>query len=107
MVTAVLEVQNLSKAYGSKPALRNVSFSVSAGTCFGLLGPNGAGKSTTMKIITGIIDGDDGTVTVLGHDCKREREEIRKKVGYVPQEITLYEKLSAFDNLVFSVNSTA
>ncbi|GIM46194.1 putative ABC transporter ATP-binding protein YfiL [Collibacillus ludicampi] len=100
-MTAVLEVENLSKAYGSKQALRNVSFSVEAGTCFGLLGPNGAGKSTTMKIITGIIDRDDGTVTVLGHDSKREREEIRKKVGYVPQEITLYEKLSAFDNLVF------
>jgi ABC-2 type transport system ATP-binding protein len=100
-VTAVLNVENLSKAYGSKQALRNVSFSVAAGTCFGLLGPNGAGKSTTMKIITGIIDGDDGTVTVLGHDSKREREKIRKEVGYVPQEITLYEKLSAFDNLVF------
>ncbi|MFD2170432.1 ATP-binding cassette domain-containing protein [Tumebacillus lipolyticus] len=98
---SVIEVQGLTKTYANKQALQDVTFSVAGGTCFGLLGPNGAGKSTTMKILTGIIDGDGGTAKVLGLDAKRERGQIQRKVGYVPQEITLYDKLSAYDNLLF------
>jgi ABC-2 type transport system ATP-binding protein len=97
----VLDVKHLKKAYGKKQALQDVTFTVSKGTCLGLLGPNGAGKSTTMKILTGIIEADSGTATILGMDSVKKRHAIRRLVGYVPQAITLYEQLSAYDNLVF------
>ncbi|MDP4093304.1 MAG: ABC transporter ATP-binding protein [Bacillota bacterium] len=96
-----IDIKNLVKRYDSKTALDDVSFSVSSGSCFGLLGPNGAGKSTAMKILTGIIEYDSGSVDVLGFDLKSQKDDIRTLVGYVPQEITLYEKLSAYNNLRF------
>jgi ABC-2 type transport system ATP-binding protein len=96
-----LEVKNLFKKFGSKSALEDVSFTVKEGSCFGLLGPNGAGKSTTMKIITGIIEADTGQVSMFGQDIRKTTEKIRQQVGYVPQEITLYDKISAYNNLVF------
>ncbi|MFC4182947.1 ABC transporter ATP-binding protein [Saccharococcus thermophilus] len=97
----VLDVKHLKKAYGKKQALKDVTFTVPKGTCLGLLGPNGAGKSTTMKILAGIIEADSGTATILGMDSVKQRHAIRRLVGYVPQAITLYEQLSAYDNLVF------
>lgn len=97
----VLDVQHLQKTYDKKPALKNVNLTVRAGTCFGLLGPNGAGKSTTMKILTGVVEADGGQVEILGLDASREQKSIRRQVGYVPQNITLYEKLSARENLYF------
>lgn len=97
----VLDVSGLVKRYGEKTALHNVTFSVKEGSCFGLLGPNGAGKSTTMKIITGITEADLGTATVLGMDSKRRADDVRCQVGYVPQELTLYESISAYNNLLF------
>lgn len=97
----VLDIQDLTKNYGKKTALDEVSFSVKAGTCFGLLGPNGAGKSTTMKILTGIVDADNGSIKILGMDAKENQLAIKQKVGYVPQSITLYEDLNAYDNLMF------
>ncbi|MDQ6597327.1 ABC transporter ATP-binding protein [Bacillus salipaludis] len=96
-----LTVNNLAKRYGAKTALDNVSFQVKEGSCFGLLGPNGAGKSTTMKIITGIIDADSGEVDVFGQDIRKSADQIRRLIGYVPQEITLYDKISAYNNLIF------
>jgi ABC-2 type transport system ATP-binding protein len=96
-----LNIQQLSKKYGKKIALESISFSVKKGTCFGLLGPNGAGKSTTMKILTGIVIADNGSVTILGLDSIDHRQSIQQKVGYVPQSITLYEELNAYDNLLF------
>lgn len=96
-----IDIHNLIKKYGPKTALDNISLSVRPGSCFGLLGPNGAGKSTTMKILTGIIEYDSGSVSVLELDSKALKDEIRRQVGYVPQEITLYDKLSAYNNLIF------
>jgi ABC-2 type transport system ATP-binding protein len=96
-----LDVRDLRKSYGNTAALQGVSFSVRSGSCFGLLGPNGAGKSTTMKILTGIVVADAGTVRVLGLDAAKQQNAIRRQVGYVPQDVTLYEPLSARDNLVF------
>lgn len=96
-----LDIQHLSKKYGKKIALESISFSVKKGTCFGLLGPNGAGKSTTMKILTGIVIADNGFVKILGLDSIEHRQSIQQKVGYVPQSITLYEELNAYDNLLF------
>ncbi|MCL6454224.1 MAG: ABC transporter ATP-binding protein [Alicyclobacillus sp.] len=101
MNDTVLEVQDLHKTYGKTAALQGATFSVQAGSCFGLLGPNGAGKSTTMKVLTGIIQPDRGETRVLGLRPDREPGAVRKRIGYVPQEITLYDKLSARDNLAF------
>lgn len=100
-MSQVLEVQDLVKRYGSKQALNKVSFSVKEGSCFGLLGPNGAGKSTTMKIITGVTEANEGHALVFGQDTRTAGTSIRSKVGYVPQELTLYETLSAYSNLQF------
>jgi ABC-2 type transport system ATP-binding protein len=98
---AILEVNQLRKSYGKKNALEDVTFSLEEGACFGFLGPNGAGKSTTMKILTGIVKADSGTVRLFGEDIARNTDAVSRYIGYVPQEITLYEKLSAFDNLEF------
>ncbi|PYI53890.1 ABC transporter ATP-binding protein [Paenibacillus flagellatus] len=97
----ILEVSQLRKAYGKKEALRDVTFSLRAGTSFGFLGPNGAGKSTTMKILTGIVNADGGTVKLFGRDATNDADAVARHIGYVPQDITLYEKLSAYDNLEF------
>lgn len=97
----VLDIKQLSKKYGKKTALEGITFSVPEGTCFGLLGPNGAGKSTTMKILTGIVEADQGTAIILGMNSNENRLAIKQQVGYVPQSITLYEDLNAYDNLLF------
>jgi len=98
---AAIAVSELTKQYGNKTALDTITFSVSTGSCFGLLGPNGAGKSTTMKILSGLLDPDKGSVAIFGKDAGKERDSIKELIGYVPQSITLYEKLSARDNLRF------
>lgn len=97
----MLEVNELKKTYAKKQALENVTFSLKPGTSFGFLGPNGAGKSTTMKILTGIVKADSGSAKLFGKDVTREPDAVSKFIGYVPQDITLYEKLSAYDNLEF------
>ncbi|MDB5085625.1 MAG: transporter ATP-binding protein [Bacilli bacterium] len=97
----LLEVSQLTKTYGKKQALQDVTFSLTAGSCFGLLGPNGAGKSTMMKILTGIVKADSGSVKLFGKEVINHSDAVAKFIGYVPQEITLYEKLSAYDNLEF------
>ncbi|MDR9852422.1 ABC transporter ATP-binding protein [Paenibacillus sp. VCA1] len=97
----MLEVKGLRKTYAKKQALENVTFSLKPGTSFGFLGPNGAGKSTTMKILTGIVKADSGTAKLFGKDAASETDAVAKYIGYVPQDITLYEKLSAYQNLEF------
>ena len=103
-MTIALEVNGLKKTYGDKTALDNVSFRVRKGVCFGLLGPNGAGKSTTMKILSGVLDADEGDVSVFGLDIRRSGKQVREHIGYVPQSIALFEKLSAYENLLFFGN---
>lgn len=100
-MTLAIDVSNLHKKYGNHTALNNISFQVRPGICFGLLGPNGAGKSTTMKIISGILQPNSGVLHVFGMDAIKEAAKVRNVIGYVPQGITLYEKLSAYDNLKF------
>ncbi|MCU6339414.1 ABC transporter ATP-binding protein, partial [Enterobacter quasiroggenkampii] len=100
-MTLAINVSNLHKKYGNHTALNSISFQVRPGICFGLLGPNGAGKSTTMKIISGILQPNSGALHVFGIDAVKEAAKVRNIIGYVPQGITLYEKLSAYDNLKF------
>ncbi|MGV3487722.1 MAG: ATP-binding cassette domain-containing protein [Tuberibacillus sp.] len=97
----LLKVNHLSKTFGKQQALKNVSFSVKTGSSFGLLGPNGAGKSTTMKILTGIIQADGGTAELLGKSVLSNKDLVAKNIGYVPQEITLYDEFTAIENLNF------
>ncbi|MDO4535420.1 MAG: ABC transporter ATP-binding protein [Clostridium perfringens] len=96
-----LEVKNLKKSYGNFMAVNNLSFSISEGDIFGLLGPNGAGKSTTMSMICGILKPDMGSINVLGKDLFKERMSITKEIGFVPQNIALYENYTAYENAKF------
>lgn len=99
--TAVLKVNALSKHYGNKTAVNNVSFTINSGECYGLLGPNGAGKTTTISMLCGLIPPDSGEVIVMGEKLTQRSIAPRSYIGYVPQEIALYPELSPYDNLSF------
>jgi len=97
----MIEVQQLRKAYGELVAVDGVSFAAHGGEIFGLLGPNGAGKTTTIGCICGLLVPSDGHVKVMGHDVVHEGRAARAALGVVPQEIALYEDLSAVENLAY------
>lgn len=94
-------VENITKLYGEQKALDNVSFSINTGEIVGLLGPNGAGKSTMMKIITCFIPPTSGNITVYGNDIIENSLEVRKKVGYLPENNPLYLDLYIKEYLEF------
>lgn len=96
-----LKVSRLSKAYKTLKAVDDISFEVKKGEILGLLGPNGAGKSTTISIISTLIRADKGTITYKGEDISTNPKAIQKKLGFVPQEISLYPTLKGIDNLKF------
>lgn len=98
---AAVEVEGLVKRFGSHEAVRELSFSLRRGEIFGLLGPNGSGKTTTINLISGLAAPTAGTVRVLGHDPRHDAAEVRRRLGVVPQETSLYEELSAERNLRF------
>lgn len=89
----MIEVEGITKYYGSIAALREVSFSVSAGEIIGFLGPNGAGKSTAMRILTGFTPATRGRATVAGHEVHEEPLEVKRRVGYLPERVPLYEEM--------------
>jgi ABC-2 type transport system ATP-binding protein len=97
----MIEVEQLRKAYGELTAVDGVSFTAQPGEIFGLLGPNGAGKTTTIGCISGLLQPTSGRVRVMGHDVVREGTAARQALGVVPQEIALYEELSAIENLKY------
>ncbi len=96
-----IEVNQITKIYGQQKALDEVSFSINRGEVVGLLGPNGAGKSTMMKILTCFIPPTSGTASVYGHDIFEESLEVRKKVGYLPENNPLYLDLYIKEYLEF------
>jgi ABC-2 type transport system ATP-binding protein len=97
----MIEVQDLVKRYGETVAVDGVRFTADAGAIFGLLGPNGAGKSTTIGCISGLVEPSSGAVRVLGHDVRQDPRPAREKLGVVPQELAIYEDLSARENLEY------
>ena len=97
----LIEIDGLQKRHGQKLVLGGLQLTVQAGEVFGLLGPNGAGKTTTMSILATLQGFDQGQVHLCGHDLANQAEKIRPLVGFVPQELALYETLSAQDNLAF------
>lgn len=98
---SIINVENISKKFGEKLVLDNISFKVEKGDIFGLIGPNGAGKSTLINIMTGLIDPNGGTISIGGFDIKKEPIKAKKFIGLVPQELALMESVSAYDNLEF------
>lgn len=91
----------MKKVYGNKEVVKGINFSVEAGEIFGFLGPNGAGKSTTISMISTLNSPTGGTITINGMNVSEHSKEVRKLIGLVPQDIALYQDLSAMDNLKF------
>jgi len=96
-----IEVHNVTKFYGNQKALDNVSFSVKKGEIFGFLGPNGAGKTTMMKIIMGVLPPTNGQVYVNGLDILQHEIEIKKQIGYMPENNPLYYDMYVREYLMF------
>src|SRR5439155_22802 len=97
----MIEVDRLRKSYGDLTAVDGVSFTARPGEIFGLLGPNGAGKTTTLGCISGLLTPSAGLARVMGYDVVRQGTQARRSLGVVPQDIALYEDLSAIENLTY------
>jgi len=95
----MITTENLSRSYGKKLALAELSLSVQPGEILGFLGPNGAGKSTTVKILTGMIRPDTGRAMVAGFDVVQQPMEVKKRIGYVPETAALYDGLTGGEYL--------
>jgi ABC-2 type transport system ATP-binding protein len=94
-------VHGLKKSYGGKPAVDGVDLEVPRGSFFGFLGPNGAGKTTTIRILTGLIPADAGTIEVLGFPLPEKEIEIKRRIGLVPDESLLFDRLTGLEYLEF------
>ena len=98
----MIEVSHLTKRYGRRPAVEDVSFTVPDGRICGLLGPNGAGKSTIMNILTGCLSATEGQVTVAGHPLPEEADAAKACVGYLPEQPPLYPEMTVQEYLLFA-----
>ena len=97
-MSLIIDVQNVSKHFGKKTAVDQVSFKVEKGQIFGLLGPNGAGKTTTIRMINHILNPDTGSISILGKSISPKSQE---RIGYLPEERGLYKKMKVFDQLIY------
>lgn len=97
----MIEIKNLSKKFGNNPVLDQLSFSVKKGEVLGFLGPNGAGKSTTMKIITAFLSPTEGEVLIDGINVAEDSIATRKKIGYLPETVPLYDDMRVYEYLKF------
>ncbi|MFN2273202.1 MAG: ABC transporter ATP-binding protein [Anaerolineae bacterium] len=95
----IIEAQSLVKRYGTAEAVKGLSFAIRQGEIFGFLGPNGAGKTTTISMLSCLMEPSAGTVSVAGYDVVKASSEVKRRIGLVPQELALYDTLSACDNL--------
>ncbi|MEG2100603.1 gliding motility-associated ABC transporter ATP-binding subunit GldA [Flavobacterium sp. FlaQc-28] len=99
-----IEVNNISKSYGTQKALNEISFSIQKGEIVGFLGPNGAGKSTLMKILTTYLLADDGSALVNGHDVMTNAKAVQRSIGYLPEHNPLYLDLYVREYLAFNAD---
>lgn len=97
----ILKVEKINKSYDNKKVLNNVTMEVEEGDLFGLIGPNGAGKSTLIQIVCGLLGQDSGSIELFGMDYKNNSIGIKKRIGLVPQELAIFENLTAKDNLEY------
>jgi len=100
-MSKVIDVENLTRAYGSFKAVDNISFDVKKGEIFGFLGANGAGKTTAIKMLTGILEPTSGKGIVAGFNIKTQRNKLKYKIGYMSQHFSLYEDLTLKENIKF------
>ncbi|BBF43249.1 export ABC transporter ATP-binding protein [Lachnospiraceae bacterium KM106-2] len=100
-MNALLELKSLEKVYGDKTVVDKLSFQVEDGEILGLLGPNGAGKSTTIRMITGLENMQGGDIFYKGTKVKQNQRRLQMELGVVPQEIALYQELTAYENVRF------
>ena len=98
---SILEVQNLAKNYGDFAAVKGISFDIKEGEIFSLLGPNGAGKTTTISMLSTLYTPTSGDATIGGHSITKDPMAVKRVIGVVPQDLALYEDLTAKENLVF------
>jgi ABC-2 type transport system ATP-binding protein len=101
MKEIAIDVQGLTKSFGGRTVVRNLSLQVPKGEIYGFLGPNGSGKTTTIRLLCGLLTPDSGQGTCLGYDILTEQEAIRRHVGYMTQRFSLYTDLSIRENLEF------
>lgn len=100
-MSTIVEVTHLKKNYGDNQAVKDVSFAIEEGELFSLLGPNGAGKTTTISMLSCLLEPSAGDASIAGHSIRQQPMEVKRVIGVVPQEIALYEDLSAHENLMF------
>jgi len=98
----IIELSGLTKRYGTHIVVNHLDMSVGKGEIFGLLGPNGAGKSTTILMMMGLTEPDAGTVRVCGLDPVRRPIQVKRKVGYLPEDVGFYEDMTGMENLVYT-----
>jgi len=101
MAEAFLVAEDLHKSFNDFKAVNGVSFTIGKGEIFGLLGPNGAGKTTTIRMLSTVLEPDSGEITIGGYSIRQDAEAIRGLIGVCPQDLALYEDLSALENMVF------
>jgi ABC-2 type transport system ATP-binding protein len=94
-------INNVVKRYNIKPAVDNISLEIREGEIFGLLGPNGAGKTTTIKMLTGLLNSENGEIKINGKRVTINSLEVKREIGFVPQDIAIYNEISAFENVEF------
>ncbi|MDD2621867.1 MAG: ABC transporter ATP-binding protein [Bacteroidales bacterium] len=97
----IIETENISKSFGKVQALTNINLHIDKGELFGLIGPDGAGKSTLFNILVTLLNPDSGTAIIHGYDLIRDYKQIRKIIGYLPGQFSLYKDLSCIENLEF------
>jgi ABC-2 type transport system ATP-binding protein len=97
----VLEIKNLTKKFTDFIAVDNISLSITEGEIFGFLGPNGAGKSTTINMVAGLLRGNDGEINILGKNIMKHSRFAKMNIGIVPQDLAIYEDLTAYENVKF------
>ncbi len=102
MSNHMIEISGLTKTYGSQTVVNNLNLMIEKGEVFGLLGPNGAGKSTTIRMILGMTEPTSGTVKVNGFLSNMEPIKVKENVGYLPEDVGFYDKMSAFENLMYT-----
>ena len=95
----MIQVSHLTKKYGQNTAVDNINFAVEQGEIVGYLGPNGAGKSTTLKMLVGLLHPTSGEISVAGYDSQTELLDLKRRIGYVPEEAQLYEHLTLVEHL--------
>src|SRR5215208_3602839 len=100
----MIQVNGLTKDYGARRAIDNLSFDAEQGEIVGFLGPNGAGKTTTMRILTGYMPPTNGTATVAGYDIIEESLEVRKRVGYLPETVPIDKDMTALEYRKFTAD---